>query len=127
MGQYHRIANHTKREYINAHGLGCGLKLWEQAVNRNSTGSALLLLMAQDNGGGGGDVSRHPLVGSWAGDRIGVHGDYGDSPESQAVWSDDSGYRDITEQVREMMTQCLELKYEKDEYNGWNWKEKWGE
>ena len=125
MGQYHRVANHSRKEYINGHGLGCGIKLWEMASSRYSPATALMLLMAQDNGGGGGDVSPHPLVGSWAGDKIGVHGDYGNSPESQAVWSDDSGYRDITPQVREMMQECLELSYAKNEWGGWDYSEKW--
>jgi hypothetical protein len=122
MGQYHRIANHTRKEYICSHGLGCGMKLWEMASSRYAPQTALLLLLAEDNGGGGGDVAPHPLVGSWAGDKIGVHGDYGSSPESQAAWSKE--YKDISGDVRDMMTVCLELEYSPTQWGGWDYSEK---
>jgi hypothetical protein len=58
MGQYHMVVNLTKREYINPHKLGSGLKLWEQIANgaNGGTGAALLVLLAASNGRGGGDL-----------------------------------------------------------------------
>lgn len=85
MGQYHMTVNLDKREFINPHGLGDGLKLWEQVGGPGGVGSALIVLLAASNGRGGGDFStEYPdLVGRWAGDRIAIVGDYaevGDLP-----------------------------------------------
>ena len=80
MGQYHKVVNLDKRQYLNPHTLGDGLKLMEQVGSSYGTGSALLLLLAASNGRGGGDYnveSEHlGLIGSWAGDRIVVVGNY---------------------------------------------------
>ena len=81
MGQYHLTVNLTKKEFIHPHHLGDGLKLMEQAGSSEGTGAALLLLLAASNGRGGGDAEAHPLIGSWAGDRIAVVGDYADDAD----------------------------------------------
>lgn len=113
MGQYHLTVNLDKKEFLDPHKLGCGLKLWEQLANPGNTGDALLILLACSNGRGGGDIyvneyrfekgevinfipegkeelAAHieAYVGHWAGDRIAVIGDYtedGDlAPEYEA-------------------------------------------
>jgi len=47
MGQYRFPVNLDKREFINPHKLGSGLKLWEQLANRDAgVGAALVVLTA---------------------------------------------------------------------------------
>lgn len=79
MGQYHKIVNLDKKQYIHPHQLGAGLKLWEQLASHPGTGAALIVLLASaSNGAGGGDITQDPIVGSWRGDRIAMIGDYDD-------------------------------------------------
>src|ERR1043165_8172790 len=91
MGQYHYLANLDKKQVIHPHQIGNGLKLREQVGWEYSTATALVMLLAsssKDGGRGGGDFrAKHPLVGSWAGDRIAFVGDYaeaGDIPGCDA-------------------------------------------
>lgn len=79
MGQYYRIVNPAKRQYLKPSTFGDSLKL--QAFGNASYGTmyALALLLASGNGQGGGDLhSNNALIGSWAGDPIYVLGDYSD-------------------------------------------------
>lgn len=104
MGQYHTLYNVDKKQKVD--GLS-GYKLLEQIGYPKSTATALLLLVANSNGRGGGDVKDHPLVGSWAGDRIVVQGDYAEEVD-QAFISDTDTYKDITKQVWELLNVALE-------------------
>jgi hypothetical protein len=80
MGQYHKVVNLDKREYVHPHVLACGLKLWEQLATHPGTGAALIVLLAShSNGEGGGDLAEDAIVGSWCGDRIAFVGDYDDA------------------------------------------------
>ncbi|HDH99843.1 MAG: hypothetical protein DRO01_07760 [Thermoproteota archaeon] len=106
MGQYWKVVNLDKREYVDPHKVGAGLKLWEQVANHPGTGTALVILCAaQREVRGGGDLdmdenwhgpertfpehnaSPGPMpedypeiakavIGRWAGDRIALVGDY---------------------------------------------------
>lgn len=76
MGQYHKIYNVDKKQMLHGHNMNSGLKLMEQVGYNISPSSALFLLLANSNGRGGGDANKHPLIGSWAGDRIVIQGDY---------------------------------------------------
>jgi len=106
MGQYWKAVNLDKKEYLNPHKLGCGLKLVEQVWNSPGTGTALIILcaaMPERRGGGDLDLSEnwhgpertfpehnmgpgpmpegyqtiaHRTIGRWAGDRIALIGDY---------------------------------------------------
>jgi len=84
MGQYYYIVNLDKRECLNPHKLGDGWKLLEFGCSQDGTMTALAILLADGNGRGGGDLHideqspAAPIVGSWAGDRIVVAGDYAD-------------------------------------------------
>lgn len=102
MGQYHLVVNIDKHELLHPNHLGDGLKLLEFSSG-GATLTALALLLAKDNGRGLGDLHvampdmpldtwekadyglkrvRTPcahLVGSWAGDRIVITGDYGNN------------------------------------------------
>lgn len=106
MGQYWLVVNLDKKEFINPHKLGAGLKLWEQLANYPGTGAGLLILcaaMPEPRGGGDFDLDKNwhgperkfpehnitpgPMpedypavaartIGRWAGDRIALVGDY---------------------------------------------------
>ena len=79
MGQYYLTVNKTKKQYLNPHKFGSGLKLMEFSGDQESIMQGLAILLASGNGRGGGDLrSNDPIVGSWAGDEIVVAGDYGD-------------------------------------------------
>ena len=78
MGQYWLPVNLDKKEFIDPHVLGAGLKLWEQLASHPGTGAALVVLCAaMPEARGGGDLKANPdIVGRWAGDRIALVGDY---------------------------------------------------
>lgn len=134
MGQYHTICNLTKRQFIRPHGIGSGMKLSEQMGWVGSPADCLFLLLACSNGRGGGDAKPHPLIGSWAGDNIAVVGDYaegGDLKNHDAVaiagavfsdtdlmtkMADEGSWVDISAEIREMMTSCCGLSYQKPEW-----------
>jgi len=86
MGQYHKIVNLDRKEYLDPHKLGCGLKQWEQLANHPGTGAALLVLLASaSTGAGGGDFAAGneagapTVIGRWRGERIAMIGDYDDA------------------------------------------------
>jgi len=93
MGQYYKQINLDKEQYLNAHALGDGLKLLEFGLSSYGVMTAMAILLSDGNGRGGGDLhlpDRTPenekllsladeIVGSWAGNRIVIAGDYGDS------------------------------------------------
>lgn len=103
MGQYWIPVNLDKKEFVDPHRLGAGLKLWEQLAAHPGTGAALVVLtaaMPEKRGGGdldldenwhgpervdftsvGPDVPEYfevaaRTIGRWAGDRIALVGDY---------------------------------------------------
>lgn len=79
MGQYYLTVNLDKRQYLHPHRFGDGLKLLEFGSSGDGTMTGLAILLAEGNGRGGGDLrSGHPIIGSWAGDRIVIAGDYSD-------------------------------------------------
>ena len=117
MGQYHKLYNLDRKEYVHAHNLGLGLELMKQCGFEGSTADALWLLLANSNGRGGGDACDHPMVGRWAGHRIVVQGDYaepgdrgfvdfscmGDDPDTSPSNADEAGFRDISAEVLDML------------------------
>ncbi len=79
MGQYYKIVNVKKKQYITPYKFGDGAKLMEFSMSASGVLSALAILLADGNGRGGGDLnSENPIVGSWAGDNIVIAGDYAD-------------------------------------------------
>lgn len=104
MGQYHKVYNLDKKEYIHAHRIDCGLKLREQYGFEKSTADALFVLLAVSNGKGGGDIHpNHPRIGSWGGDRIVVVGDYYEEEDLPSIKDEDfSQYTDISSEVNEL-------------------------
>jgi hypothetical protein len=108
MGQYHKVYNVDKGELINAHGINNGLKLVEQVGHDHSTSTALFLLLANSNGRGGGDVDEHELIGSWAGDRIVIQGDYAEEGDRGFIADREiEGYLDISDAVNDMLNKTM--------------------
>jgi hypothetical protein len=80
MGQYYKVINVSKKEYIHPHNFGDGMKLMEFGCSGQGTMTALALLLSSGNGRGGGDMrSGDSIIGSWAGDNIVIAGDYDDA------------------------------------------------
>ena len=92
MGQYYKIVNVTKREYLTGHAFGEGIKLMEFGMSAGGSMAALAILLADGNGRGGGDLHTEDpiaesIIGRWAGDKIVIAGDYAD--EGKFVTSKD--------------------------------------
>jgi len=104
MGQYHKVYNLTKKEFIHPRRIDNGQKLMEQVGHDRSTSTALFLLLANSNGKGGGDARRHELIGRWAGDKILIQGDYAEKgdPAYKSPKTLDS-FADISAQVLDML------------------------
>ena len=122
MGQYHKTFNLTKKQFINPHKLGDGLKLLEQCgYSPGGTNDALHLLLACSSGRGGGDFqSESSWIGGWAGDRIAVIGDYAEPDDIQGfdakqIYHDSNesknGWMDITDIIKPIMEREYELVY----------------
>jgi hypothetical protein len=121
MGQYHYTVNLTKRQCLDPHKLGDGMKLVEQCGwTPGGINDALHLLLAVSNGRGGGDFAEHELVGSWGGDRIAVVGDYAEDgdllPEDNAAriygqCGEPGGYEDITDSLVPLLEEAFEVVY----------------
>jgi len=77
MGQYYKIVNVKKKQYLNPHTFGDGAKLMEFSSNSIGVLAGLSILLADGNGRGGGDLhSENEIIGSWSGDNIVIAGDY---------------------------------------------------
>ena len=105
MGQYWVCVDLDKREFINGHDLGSGIKIWEQFANHPVGGSLVLLLTAMPERRGGGDFALDTngsdpeydkvvkdVVGRWIGDTIAFVGDYGEVGDLPHDKSIDAGY-----------------------------------
>lgn len=104
MGQYHSVYNVTKKQVIRPHGIHNGAKAYEQVGHISSTATAIFALLMNSNNRGGGDIPDHHLVGSWAGDRIVIQGDYAESGDTGFIPNPEE-YTDISHSVRAML--CL--------------------
>jgi hypothetical protein len=141
MGQYHKLVNLTKREFVHPHALGDGLKVREQmSSGPGGVGSALIALLACPEPRGGGDVEVDPeaAYGRWHGDRVLLVGDYAEDSDLPHIEPDGEGlskvyerctsevneeiaealrFRDVTPNVRELLASQLDLEYRGD--RGW--------
>lgn len=113
MGQYYLIVNVTKKQIIRPNKFGDGLKLMEFGISGFGAMYALAALLASGNNRGGGDIpSDHPIIGSWAGDSIVITGDYGDnglfgaSPDQNLYSFASSTFKDISQELREVLIAC---------------------
>ena len=79
MGQQQKVVNLDKQEFLNTYTFNDGAKLLEFGCSGEGTMTALAVLLSDGNGRGGGDLhSDDSIIGSWAGDRIVIAGDYAD-------------------------------------------------
>jgi hypothetical protein len=110
MGQYFIVVNMTKKEYLYPHAFNDGLKATEFGSGRRTL-SALHVLLTKSSGGGGGDYQDDPtgMIGSWAGDRIWIVGDY---DKSKLYDKAQKSYTDISNKIIPIL---------KDAYP-WDWK-----
>ena len=96
MGQYYKIVNIKKKQYIKPHTFGDGAKLMEFSSNSIGVLAGLSILLADGNGRGGGDLhSENEIIGSWAGDNIVVTGDYADNGKYLPVDKVDRNLYDV--------------------------------
>lgn len=80
MGQYHKVVNLTKQEWLSTYYFDDGAKLLEFGASGNGTMFALAVLLSDSPDRGGGDLhtTDREWYGRWAGDNIVVAGDYAD-------------------------------------------------
>lgn len=105
MGQYFLIVNLTKKEYLDPHNLGGGLKLWE--ICANSVLNVLGFLLRKSSEGGGDDIQKdYKNAGRWAGDRIVVIGNYDKSKLYDKARQE---FTEITAEIREEWNEFIEL------------------
>jgi hypothetical protein len=98
MGQYHMLVNLDKREFVNPHGLGLGLKQREHNGAFDGTlADALYFLTMTSPARGGGDYPQTSISGQWAGDRCIVLGDYTDDSDLRHYIGAGSLYEQIVE------------------------------
>ena len=94
MGQYFVALNHTKREVVCPWCGGAGAKLWEWCAN--PIAGLLPYLLRKSSGLGGGDIADPAAceyAGRWAGDAVGLVGDYDESGDFQTAFEE---YENIT-------------------------------
>ena len=112
MGQYHKLINITKKEFVVGHDIGIMAKHYEQIGFEGSMADVLYCLMiAQGNDNrGGGDVSGHKFIGRWTGDQVAIVGDYytedTDNPFLKNLYDiveDDKHYKNISSSIRAML------------------------
>lgn len=87
MGQYYKVVNLDKHEYLHGHDLGTGVKAWEWGANPQLGHALSLLLVNSPEKRGGGDFSPtvEGAVGRWAGDRILLAGDYAEDEDVESI------------------------------------------
>lgn len=123
MGQYHKLVNLDKREYVEPYGLGLGAKQYEQVGGFDgSLADAQYLLTMTSPARGGGDFPMTDVSARWAGDRVVVVGDYSadeDLPtyfkfgEVYAQCNDKSEtFEDITPMIRDAFFKIFQIEYE---------------
>lgn len=82
MGQYFKLVNLDKKEYINPLDMDSGMEYWEMI---KSIPHIWWFLLRKSDGTGGGDVGTDiENVGRWVGDRVMALGDY----DSSDIWDE---------------------------------------
>lgn len=110
MGQYHKLVNIDKKEFVHPHKLGLGLKQCEQTGSPGSLADVMYILLSVSNNRGGGDLNTSgetpdfKVFGRWCGDRVLIIGDYAEDSdvpgiENVSAYYDDDGQTDITDQI----------------------------
>jgi len=98
MGQYFMAVNTTKKEYLQPHKFGSGLKFREFAYDSMSVLTGMAHLLAQSSDGVAFDSSE--ITGRWIGDHVLIVGDYDKSDIYGIAYET---YTDISDKVIEHM------------------------
>ena len=122
MGQYHKVVNLDKQEYLTPWRFVDGAKLMEFGASSMGTMTALAVLLSDSPDRGGGDLHTRDRewYGRWAGDRIIVAGDYADGDEGHANVYDqcacgEDDWLDISTQVAAMIRKAdVNIRTDKD-------------
>ena len=137
MGQYWLPVNLDKKEFVDPHKLGVGLKLGEQVGSFPGTGAALLILCAaMPERRGGGDIVSDPVVGRWAGDRVALIGDYAEKDDIKKKRGDlcpskiysacrEGKWTDVSEDVAKVIEQEVGGKFEGDGWREFKFGKEW--
>ena len=106
MGQYFRLINYDKKEYIDPWDIwGLG-KLWEWCANNQCR--ILPFLLRKSSEGGGGDIEKdYQTAGRWAKDRIALVGDYDQSKDFDRA---EKEFSNISHQVRKDFNDFIDAK-----------------
>tara|TARA_R110002020_G_scaffold16849_3_gene59496 strand:+ start:706 stop:1149 length:444 start_codon:yes stop_codon:yes gene_type:complete len=114
MGQYFIAVNEDKKEFIHPHRFGDGLKFFEIVANGCGFMGALGYLLRRSNEGFE-DIS---IVGSWAGDRVSIVGDYDESRLYTRAQHEEH-WKDVGWEVLEAMVLDGYLRSALDEGTAW--------
>lgn len=114
MGQLHFVLNMTKKEFLNPHKFGEGMKLREFGSGHHGTLTALALLLAENGSGGIADFHIKEqvgtrVVGRWARDSILILGDQGQLYPWVSGQRSKSDFVDISDTVIDAMAEDAEL------------------
>jgi len=112
MGQYYKVVNLDKKEYLHPHELGVGLKIWEQIASWPGTTVGLFLLLTNHpEPRGGGDLPEreeapelYEVLGRWVGDRVVIIGDYAERDDLPPEYEADVLYECCQEEEDFMRT-----------------------
>lgn len=105
MGQYHVLVNVDKKEKVEPHALGLGLKQYEHTGFEASLSDALYMLVMTSPARGGGDFPATEISGRWKGDRVLVVGDYTEDSDVPSIsnagslYGESDKYTDISAEV----------------------------
>jgi len=118
VGQYHRLVNLDKQEWVDPNGLGLGAKQYEHTGVDGSLADAMYVLTMTSPNEGGGDFPHTEVSGRWVGDRVVIVGDY---TRTNAIPGVDGAnaiyelaqaqYLDITPQIRDAFEKIFEIAY----------------
>lgn len=130
MGQYHLLVNVDKKEYLDPHSIGMGVKQWEhlshpQYTMAGSLADAMYVLTMTSPARGGGDIPASEISGRWAGDRVMVVGDYTEDEDlpahfmaGQIYGQAQTYYTEIGEEVRNAFSTIYGVRWRNEKY-GW--------
>jgi len=105
VGQYFRLVNLDKKEYVDPWAIGGLGKLWEWCANNQCR--VIPFLLRKSSQGGGGDIHKdYKYAGRWAGDRIVLVGDYDESGLFDKV---EEEFREISEELAKEFNDFIEL------------------
>jgi hypothetical protein len=87
MGQYFRVINKTKKELLNPHTFGSGLKIGEIISSRGEILQGLALLLAEGHIEYKDSIPKpSTIIGRWQGDKITILGDSAYDKEGNNIW-----------------------------------------